>query len=178
MKTTITFEFENTENNFDLVSTKLCSEGVTMLLPEILQDLNEEELKAIFSSNQTPTIAKRSSERNISFSLHYSEIDIREISDDFITNVVDVQDQTLSRVVPGYEKYSIISKQLDGNTVACLLYRSYSLQYDLYNILFAFVHKNMLIQGNFSCLLNEQEAWTMVFQACLESLKFNVGEGV
>ena len=176
MEKTISFEFENEKDNFKMVLTELCAINTTMLLPEILVDLSEDDLKKYYPNDRRPTIAKKCAERTISFSLHYSKINSENVTDDYIPNIVHIQDKSLSRVVPGYEKYNMISKSINNNDVACLLYRSYSIEHDLFNILFVFIHKEKLVQGNFACLLDEHDIWTMFFQSCIESLEFKDDE--
>jgi len=150
--------------------------GFSLYLPKCLIDLSDTEISQIFSFEKVPDIIKKSDEFNISFALHSVDTTDQNIADTSAPLTLEVHEKSLSRIIPGYHTYGKLSKIINGHTIACLLYRSYSLENDLYNIVFTFLNNNQLIQGSFSCLLAEHKAWTPIFQSCLDSLEFKEGE--
>ena len=151
--------------------------GVSIRLPENLSDLPEEERQKLFSTSESTAI-KADFKNKIFFSLNSSQIDITEdqSEEESVLGLMAAQQKAISRLTPGYQEYGIRKKKIDGgHIIACLDFKSNSLENDIYNIFCLFIHKGRMISGTFSCLLEDEIEWNIVFLACLDSLNFIEG---
>jgi len=168
------YSIESTKGSFDLHRQEFSTIGFSIQLPELLEELSVEELRQRFPPAQLPVSAKVNREYGITFTIFPVTLEMLdiEIADEAVTEIMLVQKKTISRLTPGYHEYGAKSKVIDGHTIACLNYKSNSLDDDLYNIYFLFTQRNKLVQGSFSCLLADQVEWNLVFLMCLNTLKF------
>ena len=148
--------------------------GVSICLPEILESFSEEQIREKFVLAQNPTGLKVNTEHKIMFTINSTPMEIPGISpsDDSVNVLILEQQKVISRLTPGYQEYGVKSKLIDGHMVACLNYKSQSLEDDMYNIFYVFLHRGKMINGMFSCPLADQVEWNLVFLMCLDTLQF------
>lgn len=89
-----------------------------------------------------------------------------------------IQRQMISRVSPGYAEYGVKRKVINGNPVVCINYKSNAIDCDLYNVFYLTMHRGKAICGLFSCPLDLQVEWNLVFLMCIDTLAFDQAEPV
>jgi len=148
--------------------------GVSICLPETLTDLSEDELAQTFSVSDRSIVVKTDKESKVAFVMNATDVAVQEDMDEeaFVKGLFAAQHTALSRLVPGYQEYGIKSKKIADHTVICAEYMAHSLEDDLYNIFFLFVHEGKMIYGTFSYLLEDAPELNIMFLVCLDSLQF------
>jgi len=170
------YSVKTTKGDFMLKREEFSDLGISICIPEFLEDLSEDELQQKFIFDQKPTALKANLGHKIMFTINAAPIDIHDANpDDSVSELMLMQQKIISRLTPGYQEYGIKMKKFDEHILACLNYKSHSLEDDMYNIFYLFIHKGKMIHGLFSCLLADQVEWNLVFLMCLDTLKF-IGE--
>ena len=148
--------------------------GISISLPETFRELTEEE------RNRRPTIPDGSEvvrvdmENKLSFMVNTTPVEIKNTKSEPETVVQLISDQkkVFSRLSPGYQEAGLWRKEIDGHTVACLSYKSNSIEDDLYTVFFLCIHKGNMIFGTFTSVYSDDVEWNPTFLMCLESLQF------
>ena len=171
----IAYTITTTKSEFSLVRGAFADIGLSICLPDFLEDLSEEEFNQTFSTSEGPIVAKANRmEYNLGLVMGAADTETQEEMDEtaFVQELFVAQHKAISRLTPGYQEIGIKSKKIGGHTVICLEYLSQSLEADLYDLFFLLVHEDKMIYGTFSCLREDAPEMSIVFLACLDTLQF------
>ena len=169
--TTINGDFCLKRNDFPSI-------GISICLPDYLDNMREEEVNMLFPAFVRPTVSKTNTEYSISFMLKDVAIDMSQglEADALLLDSFVAQHKMLSRMVPGYREFGVNRKEIERHIVFCVEYMSYSLEDDLYNVFFTLACGGKIIHGTFSCLAEKLHEMRMVFYMCLDTIQFSSTE--
>lgn len=147
---------------------KLFNDSMSILLPNNFVDLPENMKKIKYPSEQRPQIIKTSLDTSVNFCFSLLPLPItNEQTKDAIKQFKTV----IKRVNPAYIFYDLKEEQICDKTVSWFDFKSYGIDFPMYNIMYITPIKNKLMQGVFNCLYKDIDEWKeYVFQA-IKSIK-------
>jgi len=165
---------KTTKGTFELKEEDFSDFGVSICLPEVLTDLSDEERTNKVITTGEPDLIRTDLSNGIVFTISSSPAEIKEgiYDNEAVEGFMSAQHKIISRLTPGYLEYGMKIKQIESHTIACLRFKSNAIDDDMYNIFYLFIHKGKMIFGTFSCILDDQAEWELVFLTCLDTLKF------
>jgi hypothetical protein len=168
------YTVKTTKGTFALKRETFPAFGVSMRLPETLQDLSPEERQKRQLASGVAEVIKTDMKNKIAFTINSSpgEPQGDKTEDAFVNELILVQQNAISRLTPGYKEYELKCKIIDEHTIAYLSFKSNSLSDDIFNIFYMLIQKEKIISGTFSCLFPDHEEWRLVFLMCLDTIKF------
>ncbi len=154
-------------SSFKLISHSFF-DTFSLSVPEFLDELSLEDLTAFLPP---PMIGSTSflcnEKRDISLQISLlndveSNLDIKPLFKRMGTQI--------GHITPGFQMFGSGTKSINGVTVACMDYKSNSLDGDNYTIMFLFLTKKNCYLGNFTVPLTIQKECTQIFLLMINTL--------
>lgn len=154
-------------------SFKLCPTTVfgtfQLSIPDFLQELSADEMLWAFPANMKNKIWLVSNEqKDMMLQVTYLDADLP------VLKIEDILHHTCSqmrRITPGFQLFAHGTKTVNGVTVACINYKSSTINNDNYNIMFMFSLCKKIFAATFSAPLVYQEEWIQAFLLMIDTLQ-------
>lgn len=154
-------------------SFKLCPikvfETFQMSIPSFLQELSADEKSLSFPASIADKIWIACNEHK-DMLLQVTCLDANPLT----LKIEDIFQQTclqMRRITPGFQLFGHGTKMVSKITVACMNYKSHTINNDNYNILFMFSICKKSFSANFSAPLIYQNEWTRLFLLMIDTLQ-------
>lgn len=144
---------------------KLFEESMSIFLPKSFIDLPESMKKIKYPSEQRPQIIKTSLDTSVNFGFSLLPLPIRnEQTKDAIKQFKTV----LKRVNPAYVFYDFKEEKIGEKTISWFDFKSYGVDFPMYNIMYIIPIRNKVMHGIFNCLYKDVDEWK---EYALQSIK-------
>lgn len=145
----------------------LFNNQVTIMLPESFVDLPSGLAKIKYPSDQRPQIIKSSMDTTTNFAFNLFNTFIKE------SQIVDATTQfkdIIARVNPAYVFYHFKIEE-NPKIIGWFDFKSYSVDANVYNLVYLTVVRNKLLHGMFSCLYKDALEWQDVLPQIMQTVK-------
>lgn len=146
---------------------KLFQEQVAIMLPNSYVDMPLKLAKIKYPSEQRPQIIKTSLDTTVNFAFNLFNT---YIEDGQIAEATKQFKNVISRVNPAYVFYHF-EVENEPKTIGWFDFKSYSVDSNVYNLVYLTVIRNKLLHGMFSCLYRDALEWQDILPQILKSIK-------
>ncbi|WP_250277186.1 hypothetical protein [[Clostridium] colinum] len=135
---------------------KLFNNAMSILLSKNFIDLPENMKKIKYPSEDRPQIIKTSLDTSVNFGFSLMPLPIKnEQTKDAITQFKIL----LKKVNPAYIFYDLKSEKIGEKTISWFDFKSYGLDFPMYNIMYILPIRNKVMHGIFNCLYEDVNEW-------------------
>ncbi|MBS5794919.1 MAG: hypothetical protein ACLUCH_07760 [Lachnospirales bacterium] len=152
---------------------KLFDESMGILLPKSFIDLPDTMKKIKYPSEQRPQIIKTSLDTSVNFGFSLLPLPIRnEQTKDAIKQFKIV----LKKVNPSYVFYDLKEEKIGKKTISWFDFKSYGVDFPMYNIMYIIPIRNKVMHGIFNCLYKDIDEWKDYAFQVIKTIKENEEE--
>lgn len=152
---------------------KLFDESMGILLPKSFIDLPDTMKKIKYPSEQRPQIIKTSLDTSVNFGFSLLPLPIRnEQTKDAIKQFKIV----LKKVNPSYVFYDLKEEKIGKKTISWFDFKSYGIDFPMYNIMYIIPIRNKVMHGIFNCLYKDIDEWKDYAFQVIKTIKENEEE--
>lgn len=152
---------------------KLFDESMGILLPKSFIDLPDTMKKIKYPSEQRPQIIKTSLNTSVNFGFSLLPLPIRnEQTKDAIKQFKIV----LKKVNPSYVFYDLKEEKIGKKTISWFDFKSYGIDFPMYNIMYIIPIRNKVMHGIFNCLYKDIDEWKDYAFQVIKTIKENEEE--
>ena len=154
-------------SSFKLISHSFF-DAFSLSVPEFLDELSLEDLTAFLPPpmiGSTSFLCNKKRDISLQISL-LNDVD----SNLDIKSLLKRMGAQIGHITPGFQMFGSGTKSINGVTVACMDYKSNSLDGDNYTVMFLFLTKKNCYLGNFTAPLTIQKECTQVFLLMISTL--------
>ena len=135
---------------------KLFDESMGILLPKSFIDLPDTMKKIKYPSEQRPQIIKTSLDTSVNFGFSLLPLPIRN---EQTKNAIKQFKTVLKKVNPSYVFYDLKEEKIGKKTISWFDFKSYGVDFPMYNIMYIIPIRNKVMYGIFNCLYKDIEKW-------------------
>nr|WP_317358984.1 hypothetical protein [uncultured Tyzzerella sp.] len=147
---------------------KLFNNSMSVFLPNSFIDLPENMKKVKYPSEHRPQIIKTSLDTSVNFCFSLLPLPIKNEQ----TKEAIKQFKTIiKRVNPAYIFYDLKEEQIGDKTVSWFDFKSYGVDFPMYNIMYIIPIRNKVMQGVFNCLYKDIDEWKEYAMQVIKSIK-------
>ena len=152
---------------------KLFNESMSILLPKSFIDLPDSMKKIKYPSEQRPQIIKTSLDTSVNFGFSLLPLPIRN---EQTKNAVKQFKTVLKRVNPSYVFYDLKEEKIGKKTISWFDFKSYGVDFPMYNIMYIIPIRNKVMHGIFNCLYKDIDEWKDYAFQVIKTIKENEEE--
>lgn len=147
---------------------ELFEKSMKILFPKSFIDLPENMKKIKYPSEQRPQIIKTSLDTSVNFGFSLLPLLIRnEQTKEALKQFKTV----LKRVNPAYVFYDFKEEKVGKKTISWFDFKSYGVDFPMYNIMYILPIKNKVMHGIFNCLYRDVDEWKEYAFQVIKSIK-------
>ena len=159
------------EDFVEFEEVKLFNDSMSILLPKSFIDLPENMKKIKYPSESRPQIIKTSIDTSTNFCFSLLSMPIKNEQ----TKDAAKQFKTiLKRVNPSYIFFDLKEEKIgekEEKTISWFDFKSYGVDFPMYNIMYVTPIKNKVMHGVFNCLYKDIEEWKEYAFQVIKSIK-------
>ena len=159
-------------NNYTLKEHSFFQNTVSIQLPDFMKPMSAEEYQMRYGRALKNEVALLSEHGNAVFTFSRTGLAGSIMS---ISAFIEKERDIFSRIVPGYVELGVGTKNINKTSVGFIQYKSNAIDKDIINVFFAFAADEEIRYGLFAAPYEWQEAWTIVFLTCIETLQLTKG---
>ena len=152
---------------------KLFNESMNILLPKSFIDLPDSMKKIKYPSEQRPQVIKTSLDTSVNFGFSLLPLPIRN---EQTKNAVKQFKTVLKRVNPSYVFYDLKEEKIGKKTISWFDFKSYGVDFPMYNIMYIIPIRNKVMHGIFNCLYKDIDEWKDYAFQVIKTIKENEEE--
>lgn len=164
------------EEFVEFEEVKLFNESMGILLPKSFVNLPENMKRVKYPSESRPQIIKTSLDTSVNFCFSLLQMPIKN---EQTIEAVKQFKTILKRVNPAYVFFDLKQEKIGENeekTVSWFDFKSYGIDFPMYNIMYVVPIKNKVMHGIFNCLYKDVEEWKEYAFQVIKSIKENIEE--
>ncbi len=152
---------------------KLFDESMGILLPKSFIDLPDTMKKIKYPSEQRPQIIKTSLDTSVNFGFSLLPLPIRN---EQTKNAIKQFKIVLKKVNPSYVFYDLKEEKIGKKTISWFDFKSYGVDFPMYNIMYIIPIRNKVMYGIFNCLYKDIDEWKDYAFQVIKTIKENEEE--
>ena len=152
---------------------KLFDESMGILLPKSFIDLPDTMKKIKYPSEQRPQIIKTSLDTSVNFGFSLLPLPIRN---EQTKNAIKQFKTVLKKVNPSYVFYDLKEEKIGKKTISWFDFKSYGVDFPMYNIMYIIPIRNKVMHGIFNCLYKDIDEWKDYAFQVIKTIKENEEE--
>lgn len=147
---------------------ELFEKSMNILFPKSFIDLPENMKKIKYPSEQRPQIIKTSLDTSVNFGFSLLPLPIKnEQTKEALKQFKTV----LKRVNPAYVFYDFKEEKIGEKTISWFDFKSYGVDFPMYNIMYILPIRNKVMHGIFNCLYKDIDEWKEYAFQVIKSIK-------
>ena len=152
---------------YTFASKELFEGAFSIAMPESFVEMPSETAAEKYPSVDRPQLIFSNEDGTINLTFSYTEYAIQP---DEVENSIKGFKLVIKRMFPANTFYDLKCEPLNEAKLGYFDYRSYALDDDLYNIIFATGIDGRLLIGTFSCLFTHKKYWQPLAQQMMQSI--------